>query len=113
MELPGEAAALPAPPPAASTAEGAAPAVGGGAGGGAAAAGTSALARLQIGALESRLRAQADLVRSYQLALAQVGAWAAAAAAGGHLAPTSRSIGERFIGNHRRYPSLARDWPAP
>jgi hypothetical protein len=30
-----------------------------------------------------------------------------------YLAPKSRSIGERYIGNLRKYRSLARDWPAP
>jgi hypothetical protein len=30
-----------------------------------------------------------------------------------NLTPKSRSIGERYIGNHRKYRSLARNWPAP
>jgi hypothetical protein len=30
-----------------------------------------------------------------------------------NLAPKTRSIRERYIGNHRKCRSLARDWPAP
>ena len=30
-----------------------------------------------------------------------------------NLAPNTRSIGERYIENHRKFRSLAPDWPAP
>ena len=30
-----------------------------------------------------------------------------------NLAPKSRSIGERYLGNHRKYRCLAPNWPAP